>query len=92
MEPTKKREEELIKKLAKFIVDNNIEFETEFLLEGIFPVSEVIGQVGYILLFPWITGFFGTNGYDLINLFGFNSKKNIDALLHQIKELREKTK
>lgn len=47
--------------------------------------------MGYIALFPWITGLFGSTGQDYLNIFGLDYEKNVTKLIERIKKIEEES-
>lgn len=81
------REEELIEKISRFVVENKVEAPVIFILESIKPLSIMGSQLARFYLAPYLP-FIGEIGEEAIALF--QSRESLERLLQRIEELSEK--
>ena len=80
--------EELIEKIAKFIVKNRFSDLAEILLET-FGMTNILGQMGFLFGYPFAFGFFGQQGGEYVELMGLNARENTKRILDRVKELKQ---
>lgn len=91
IETTSAEEDELINKIAEKIHDFGMEVVAILLLETIKPLSYLGGQMGHVLIFPYLP-FFGDN----INQKGkkifttFEKQTNVEKLIGLLENMVEK--
>lgn len=84
------RERDLIEKVAKTIVDRDMEFFAIMLLETVKPVAWISGELGHFYLAAFLP-LLDDKGYDFIDTF--EQRSNIEALIKRVKQLvKEKEK
>jgi len=81
---TPEREEELIDKIARRVVNHHMETPTILFLESFKPLSSVAGQLGLVYLGPLtpLLGSWSEEGMALLQ-----KKENLERLLRRIEEL-----
>jgi hypothetical protein len=89
------REEELIEKFVRLVVDSNMESIAIFYLKGFTPLFRMGSQLARIFALPYLSIFpgFDTLGEDIIDVLG--KRDNIDRIirrLHLFSEEREREK
>lgn len=77
------KEEELIKKIAEFVVKHKIELMAEILLESGGPVTSIFASFGLNLFGPFLE-FFGADTYTAL----FRRRENIQRLMDAIEKLK----
>lgn len=88
-ELTAEKEEELINKLARKIVDLGLETPAIFFLEWHKPIATISAQTVLFPAAPFLEAF-GVAGYDWAQLF--MKKENVEKLLKKIEELSNEAK
>ncbi|RJS88792.1 hypothetical protein CW700_06710 [Candidatus Bathyarchaeota archaeon] len=91
------KELELIEKIARWIVDKDLEGPAVMILQTIKPLSNIGGDLGLFYLAPFLP-FLEDKGYRFLETFG--KMENIERLIRRIewlnkekyKEKRENTK
>ena len=87
--PEKEREEFFIDRIARRIVDLDLEDFAEVILEGTKPFGPFIGEMGFLMTYPGFVAFFGQSGHDFANMMGFNYTKNAERIIERVKELQK---
>ncbi len=82
------RESELIEEISQFIVRHSFEDWAEMFLQASGPYGGVIGEYGFMALYPVAVALMGNSGKDLSNLLGFNYKQSAERILARIEELK----
>ena len=85
---TKEREEELIERIAKFIVNNELTPLAEVLLQA-YGVMDAPGNIAFLTVYPWATGIFGKMGQEVTELMGLNPGGSSKRILEKVRELQE---
>ena len=84
------RERNLIEKVAKTIVNRDMEFFAIMLLETVKPVAWISGELSHFYLAAFLP-LLDDKGYDFIDTF--EQRNNIEALIKRVKQLvKEKEK
>jgi len=83
----KEEEDELIEKMAQFIVKHRMGLLGQMFLESISPISRMGSEIGLALFGPYFE-FFGAAKSAAI----FRKRRNIDRLIKRIEELEEEAK
>jgi len=86
---TPEREEQLIDKIAKTVVDRHMEAPTILFLESVKPLSFVAGQIGTVYLSP-LTSLLGSWSEEGLALL--RKRENAERLLRKIEELSKEKK
>jgi len=87
---TPERENELIEKAAKYIVDNDLAGVMYPLYDyGLKYFGYSVTQVGLFFLFPYLP-IFGSIGTDFAILMETDAKGNLERIIDRVKELEEK--
>ena len=79
--------EELIEKIAQFIVKNRFTDLAEIFLQT-YGLTNILGQTVFLFTYPWVAGLFGQQGGDYVELFGLNARDNTNRILHRVRELK----
>lgn len=88
-ELTAEKEEELINKLARKIVDLGLETPATFFLEWHKPIASISAQTVLFPAAPFLEAF-GVAGYEWAQLF--MKRENVEKLLKKIEEFVNETK
>ena len=84
------KERALIEKVARTIVDREMEFFAIMLLETIKPIAWISGELGHFYLAAFLP-LLDDKGYDFIDTF--EQRNNIEVLIKRVKQLvKEKEK
>ena len=83
------RQNELIEQISQFLVKNGFEDFAQIILQGTGPYGGLIGEMGYMALYPAAVAFLGNSGKDLSNLFGFDYKVTSDRIIIRMAELKK---
>jgi len=85
--------DKIIEKIAKVVVDRELDFPAILLLGGIRPLAPIGGPMLRIFLSPW-TSFLGDLSYEYISVLEDpdNMKKLIDKINEVIEEKKEEEK
>jgi len=84
------RETELINKVARKIVDSEVEIPAIWLLQTIKPLTFIGGELSYFYLAPFLP-FLDDLGYTFLDTF--EKRKNIEILIKTVERLgKEKSK
>ena len=83
------RQNELIEGISQFLVKHDFEDFAHIILQGTGPYGTVIGEYGYMALYPAAVALLGNSGKDLSNLFGFDYKTAADRILTRMDELKK---
>jgi hypothetical protein len=87
-ELSSERQNELIEQISQFLVKNGFEDFAQIILQGTSPYGTVVGEFGYMALYPAAVALLGNSGKDLSNLFGFDYKTAADRILTRMAELK----
>jgi len=79
--------EELIDKIAHFIVDKEMEVPAIMFLETAKPLTYIASQFSLVFLWPYLSMIPENLGYNLVALF--RDRKNVEKILQRIEELKE---
>lgn len=85
------KRQELIEKMAKFIVDNEIVEITELVVETSMPFGYIVGRLGYVATFPWIYALFGDRGGSYVNAIGLDFSEVMPKVIKRAHELKAET-
>jgi hypothetical protein len=88
-ELSSERQNELIEQISQFLVKNGFEDFAQIILQGTSPYGTVVGEFGYMALYPAAVALLGNSGKDLSNLFGFDYKTAADRILIRMDELKK---
>lgn len=83
----KEQEDELIEKIAQYVVKHRLGLLAQFTLESVSPISRIGSEIGLALLGPYFE-FFGAAKHAAI----FRKRQNVDRLINRIEELEEKAR
>ena len=83
------KERDLIEKVARKIVELDIEFFALYLLQTIKPVVWITGELGYFFLAPFLP-LLEDKGYDFLDTF--EDRENIERLLKRVEQLSKEKK
>lgn len=92
-EASREETDKIIEKIAKVVVDRELDFPAILLLGGIRPLAPIGGPMLRIFLSPW-TSFLGDLSYEYISVLEKpdNMKKLIDKINEVIEERNEEKK
>jgi len=84
------KEKELVEKVAKKIVDSELEFPALFVLQTVKPLVTIGGELAYFFLAPFLP-LLEDKGYDFLDTF--EKRENIELLIRRVEKLhKERTK
>jgi len=84
------KENELIEKVAQFIVDSEMEAPAIILLQTVKPLVTIGGELGYFFLAPFLP-LLEDKGYDFLDTF--EKRENIEKLIRTVeRRTKEKSK
>lgn len=87
-EPTPEEEEEVIERVARYIVNKRLEFPAGIILTGITPFSFIGGQLGRFFLSPYLFALGGPGEFGNRLISTFEKRSNVKKLQERIEELR----
>lgn len=83
-EDIRDKEEELIEKIAKKIIDMEMDPVAIMLLNTFKPISTIGGELGYFFLAPFLP-ILDERGYDFIDTF--EKRENIERIIKRVERL-----
>jgi len=81
------KEEELINKIAEFVVEHKMDLIAEMLLETGGPITSIFASFGLNLFGPYLE-FFGADTYTAL----FRRRENIQRLIDEINKINDEKK
>lgn len=81
------KEDELINKIAEFVVERKVDLVAEMLLEAGGPITHIFASFGLNLFGPFLE-FFGADTYTAL----FRRRENIQRLMDAIEKLNDEKK
>ena len=87
-EPTPEEEEEVIERVARYIVNKRLELPAGIILTGVTPFSFIGGQLGRFFLSPYLFALGGPGEVGNRFIATFEKRSNVKKLLERMEELK----
>ncbi len=78
--------------MARFITESGFSTIGKVVLEGLMPIGEAIGPLGFIEMNIPLTAILGDTGQHISYMVGLDYKKNVPLILKRINELEAEKK